>query len=118
MGFSAQTALIDDAARALLCDPTEIRPVGGGDPRVTPAMVEEPVLGAAESLTGAPVLQATIEVMLNDHRLKKGDIATPGRIIDGVFAAGDRSWRVTGGAARSGDGRWQKASIERFTLSE
>ena len=117
MGFSDHAALIDGATRALLCDPTEIRPVGGGDPIVVPAMVEEPVEAIGAGFTGSPVLQATIEVLISDHPLRKGDIAIPGRMIDGVFVAGPKGWRVTGGATRTGDGRWQTASIERFTIA-
>lgn len=117
MAFSDASALISAAARGHLCDPTLIRPVGGGADRVVPAMVEEPVAGTAESLTGAPMLQATIEVLLSDHPLKRGDIAIPGRMVAGVFVPGPRGWRVTGGATRTGDGQWQSASIERYTVT-
>lgn len=116
MAFSDQSRLIDEATRAHLCDPTEIRPAGDGEALVVPAMIEEPVVGLGETLTGAPMLKATIEVLVQDHRLRKGDVAIPGRMVDGVFVAGDLAWRVTGAPTRAGDGRWQKASIERFTL--
>lgn len=117
MAFSDASDLIAAATRDHLCDPTLIRPFGGGDPVIVPAMIEEPVLAMSDGLTGAPVLQATIEILLDDHRLRKGDVAVPGRMVDGVFVAGDRGWRVTGGATRTGDGRWQSASIERYTVT-
>lgn len=116
MGFSDQSRILDDASRAFLCDPAEIRPAAGGEAVIAPVMVEEPVRPSAESLTGAPLLQATVEVMLEDHRLRKGDIVIPGREVAGVFVAGDRAWRVTGAPTRTGDGGWQTASIERYAL--
>lgn len=115
MSFSDLTAGIDAATREHLCDTVQLVPAVGGDALVLPVMIDEPVEPAGMGL-GAPTLQAQIQVMTADHALRVGDVAVPGRVVDGVFvpAVPSRMWRVAGAPTKDASGRWQTAAIERW----
>ncbi len=115
MSFSDLTAGIEASTREHLCDTVQLTPVGGGDPLVIPAMIDEPVEPVGFG-AGAPMLQAEIQVATADHPLRKGDVVVTGRMAEGVFvpAVPARIWRVAGAAIKDVSGRWQTAPIERF----
>ena len=113
MSFSDLSADMDAAVQEHLCDPVELRPVGGGDAVVVMAMIDQPVQAPGFGV-GAPVLQATIRVLAADFVLTKGVTAMPGRYADGVFVADEIGWKLAAAPTREDDGRWQSASIERY----
>lgn len=112
MSFSDLSADIDQATQEHLCDPVELRPVGGGLALVVQAMIDEPVALPGMGI-GSPVLQATIQVLVADRSLRIGDVAMPGQYVEGIFVASTNGWRVAGAPTRDADGRWQTAAIER-----
>lgn len=115
MSFSDLTAGIDDSVREHLCDPVQLRPVGGGEPLILMVMIDQPVEASIGGMN-TPILQAEIQVATSDHPVRVGDVAITGRMVDGVFVAADpvRAWRVAGAATKDDSGRWQTAAVERW----
>jgi hypothetical protein len=113
MSFSDLLVDLDLSIRARLCDPVELRPKAGEAPRVIPAMIATPVEPTGNGF-GATMLQASIQVHIDDAILKEGDVAVPGAWVGEVFVAGDRGFRVAGAPTRDTDGMWQTAPVERY----
>lgn len=100
---------LDAEVRTHLCEPAEVRPAGGGDPKVVLVMIEDDLEARGLNLN-APVRTVTVEVHADDHALRRHDVFVPGRMVAGAFVAGNKAWKVTGAATR--DGGWQKANAE------